>query len=290
MSTRPEGTPRAVEPAPMPHLADHLDHMRLRGLSVRYIETRRLTVRRIARHLGCDPLDATTAQMKAWQRSRRVGIGAMYNEVSHLQEYSSWAVEQQLLDHDPMRVLVTPKLPRRLPRPAPDDLLLQAIADAPPDIRLMLVLAGWQGLRACELAALDRADILDRDIPPVILLHGKGSRDRIVPLGSLVLAEIRRYDPAPWGPVFPRGDGEPGHIRAQRVSQRVSHYLTTRGLPFTLHGCRHRFATQVYRSTLDLRMVQELLGHSSPTTTAIYAGFAVEKSAAALDALSLTLG
>jgi integrase/recombinase XerC len=179
----------------------------------------------------------------------------------------------------------TPKLPRRVPRPAVDAELLQAITTAPRRVRLMLVLAGFEGLRAIELARLDRADILDTAQPPVMILRGKGARERVVPLSAPVLAEIRRYQPPHNGPVFERGDGQHGHNTGSRISQIVSEYLRDNRFTFTLHQARHRFATSVYRDTRDLRLVQELLGHSSPQSTAIYTAFA---SRAAEDAVRRT--
>jgi integrase len=138
---------------------------------------------------------------------------------------------------------------------------------------MMLVLAGWEGLRAMELAGLDRADVLDLAVPPVMLIRGKGGRERVVPLSPIVLAELDRYGLPRDGPVFPRRDGQPGTNSATRISNIVSTYLHEAGLPFTLHQCRHRFGTEMYRNSRDLRMVQEMMGHAGPTTTSGYVAF-----------------
>ena len=284
----PERRYRTVCP-PLPHLPLHLDWLRMRNLSPRYVDMRRFTIRRVARQLGCDPLDATTEQMYDWQRTRQVSVGTLATEVSHVVEYCGWAVREGIIAVDPSTRLIMPKLPQRLPRPAVEADLLSAIGGADRDVRLMLVLAAFEGLRACELAALDRADVFDRDDPPSVRLRGKGDKERLVPLGVMVLDELRRYGLPVYGPVFPRGDGQPGHNRPQRISAIVGEYLREAGLPFTLHMCRHRFATAFYRQTLDIRALQELLGHTSPTTTALYAAYSVERSASAVDALSTGL-
>lgn len=247
--------------------------MRLRGLRERYIDTRRFTIRRVARQLDADPLSVTAQRMKLWQYSRRVQPSTLHTEVVHLREYCGWAIDQGIIDHDPAELLIVPKLTRRLPRPAPEDLLMDAVGEAPPDIRLMLVLAGWEGLRAGELAGLDRADILATSVPPVMVVRGKGGRERVVPISPSVLLELSRYGLPHFGPIFPRRDGQPGHNSATRISNIVSTYLHEMGLPFTLHQCRHRFGTELYRNSRDLRMVQETLGHASPTTTAGYAAY-----------------
>ena len=126
-------------------------------------------------------------------------------------------------------------------------------------------------------------------MPAAVLLHGKGSKDRVLPLGEVVLVELERYGLPRSGPVFPRRDGHPGHNTSTRVSNIVHKHLRAVGVPFTLHQCRHRFATAIYRQSKDLRMTQELLGHSSPTTTAIYAQFDTAAAAGALNLLSQTL-
>lgn len=282
---RPDSRRAAAGP-PLPHLRRHLDWMRLRNLSDRYIEARSFTLRRTARQLDRDPLSVTAETMRDWQQRRRISPAALYNELVHLYAYTRWAIVEGVITHDPCAMLVVPKLPRRVPRPAVEAELLQAIATAPRDVRLMLVLAGFEGARAVELARLDRADILDTATPPVLILRGKGARERIVPLSAPVLAEIRRYGPAPAGPVFPRRDGQHMQNRPQRISQVVSMYLRTGEFSFTLHQARHRFATDIYRDTRDLRLVQELLGHASPQTTAVYTAYAVRDAVDAVRRIS----
>lgn len=282
MPTRPR-TRRAPQ---LPHLRQHLDWMRLRNLSRRYIELRGYTLRRVARQIGRDPLTATAETLRWWQQNRRVAPATLYGEISHLVSYAQWAYDEDLIGHDPCALLVTPKLARRLPRPAVVEELLRAITTAPRDVRLMLILAGFEGLRATELAALDRADILDTASPPVAILRGKGNVERIVPVSAAVMAEIRRYGLPAHGPVFGRRDGQHGHNSAQRVSAVVGEYLRESGFTFTLHQARHRFATDVYRLTHDLRLVQELLGHKRAETTSIYTAFASEDAVTAVDGIT----
>jgi integrase len=110
-----------------------------------------------------------------------------------------------------------------------------------------------------------------------------------VPLSPAVLAEIGRYGPRRSGPVFPRGDGQHGHNTAQRVSAIVGGWLRENRFGFTLHQCRHRFATDVYRDTRDLRLVQDLMGHARPESTAIYTVYAVRAAKDAVDRTSRQL-
>lgn len=265
--------------------------MRLRGLSDRTIRARRATLIRTARHLGADPLSATGDMVAAWQsaRSRQITSTSLYSELAHLLGYVRWGVDRDLTDGQAMRRIVTPKLPRRIPRPAPETELLTALVAAVPDVRLMLVLATFAGLRAMEIAGLDRADILDSADPPVMMIRGKGKRDRLVPISPDVMAEMRLYRLPLSGPVFPRRDGMPGHMLPARVSALVAEHLQDQGMRFTLHQCRHLFGTSLYRDSRDLRMVQEMLGHSSPTTTAGYAAYAPSDAVRAINRLGRRL-
>ena len=135
------------------------------------------------------------------------------------------------------------------------------------------MLAGWAGLRAKEIALLRRECVLDAAATPVLLVAWdatKGHFERVVPMSGFVLGEVVPYLPRS-GWVFRRGDGGRGPNRPSRVSHLAADYLHGAGIPATLHQLRHWFGTEVYRLTKDLRLVQELLGHQDPATTAGYA-------------------
>lgn len=71
--------------------------------------------------------------------------------------------------------------------------------------------------------------------------------------------------------MFRRSDGHAGPNRPKHVSNLAAGYLHDAGIPATLHMLRHRFGTEAYRVDRDLRLVQELLGHQDPASTAGYA-------------------
>lgn len=101
---------------------------------------------------------------------------------------------------------------------------------------------------------------------------------------SARLAQILRDLPQHRGPVIRRRDGRPGPAKPHSVSQRTNAFLHSIGITETLHQLRHRFGTTTYQAVRDIRAVQELLGHASPTTTAIYAAAASEVARAAVEA------
>lgn len=264
-------------------LREHLEWMRLRGLAETTIEQRRRCIHRLERRTQHAALLQTAASLDAYQRTRlSANAGSRSVEISHLQAFFRWAVQKRLLRADPAAVLIQPRRPKRVPRPIPEPDLLIAITQAPDRIRPWLVLAAYAGLRACEVARLDRADVLERADPPVVILRGKGDKERVVPLNQTVIDALYAHGLPARGPLFRRQDGTYGANRANVISNEANRYLHSVGVSATLHQLRHRAATQLYQQTLDLRLVQSVLGHSSPATTAGYAAFASEKMAASM--------
>lgn len=270
----------------------HLANLRLRQCREdTTIKQRASVLRRLQRALGGgDPVNATPADLLAWQESLAGLSPQTHNTyVSHLRGYYQWAIRAELRTTDPTTRLVRPRLPRRLPRPIPEDKLVAAIAAADGRVRLWLVLAAWGGLRARELATLHRSHLLlDADPPVLLVADGKGGHQRTVPLAPVILAELRDYPSPPGrgGWLFPRADGRRGeHITPARVSAMCNAHLRALGISDTLHSLRHRFGTELYHAAPDLRMVQEIMGHASPTTTAGYVAYNREAAGRAVLAM-----
>lgn len=154
---------------------------------------------------------------------------------------------------------VRPGQPR--PRPTPDVVYRAALEGAPARTKLILRFAAEEGLRRAEISKLNSRDLVDDLDGWSLIVHGKGDKDRKVPLTPGLAAALRRCD----GYLFP--GREHGHLSARYVGK-----LATRVLPgaWTLHSLRHRFATRTYAVDRDVFTVQALLGHASPATTRTY--------------------
>jgi integrase len=254
----------------------HLAWMALRGMrpATRYL--RRRVLIGVLADTGRERMrDLTPAALDTWQRDLEVTDSARRTYVIQVQQWCAWALDEGIIEHDPSVVLVMPPTPKRGPRPISDDDLTLAIASAPERIRPWLILAGWAGLRAAEIAQLERADVLDTGDPPVIVVRdGKGGKSRVVPIGPAVASALRGYGMPAFGPVFPRLDGKPGPLKPWTVSQLANRHLHSIGMPESLHQARHRYLTTAYRLSLDLLLVAELAGHSSPSTTSGYVAYA----------------
>src|SRR5260221_9768194 len=166
-------------------LARHLDELRLLGQSEGTIYARRRAIERMASIIGTPLLEATQGDLRAWRAGLRVTDNTAVHYASHARRFFDWAVAAGLMDHNPARGLLVPFLTRGLPRPIGEDDLLSAVTGAPARIRPWLVLAGWAGLRAKEIAYLRRERVLDTAAPPVLLIARdatKGPRERGVPV------------------------------------------------------------------------------------------------------------
>lgn len=239
-----------------------------RGMRPRSIHRRRDVLRAFARHHG-SLLDATADDIYAWLEHTPIVARTTRNYLSSLSGFYAWAILIELTDHNPAGMIPKPKVPIGLPRPIRSDDLAFAVGQAPPTIKAWLLLAALAGLRCQEIAGLERDHILDYEDPPLLLVvHGKGGRERVLPLHPDVLAALRVAGLPRTGPLFRTQTGR--QRPPDQVSAIVSDYLHGIGVEASAHMLRHAFATSVYRASRDIRLTQDLLGHASPVTTAIY--------------------
>lgn len=258
------------------HIAEYLAYLQLRGLAEGTRREYGKTLRQVARWLtlcGADLVTADEEDLAAWRQARTVTDNTLLREVSTLRGYYRWLRKRAVLRlDDPTEDLILPRHRRGLPRPIGERDLEMAIDTAPARIRPWLVLAAYQGMRAGEIAYLQRQHVQDTADPPMILILGKGGKMRLVPMAwdtwtELLVAGLPRR-----GFLFLRRDGRPGPNTPGYVSWLANQHLhETCGLDNTLHSLRHRFGTVALRENGgNLRVVQELLGHASSATTDIY--------------------
>jgi integrase/recombinase XerC len=225
---------------------------------------------------GCELEDVTREQIEAWLDSRKLSSRARYADISHVSTFFKWAIDEELTDVDPTARIARPRLSQGLPRPISTDALRFAISQAS-DARTvaLLTLAAFGGLRCAEISQLTAGDING----DVMLVHGKGSKDRVVPVHPACRDALRRHGIPLHGPVF--------DLTPWQVSHVIREHLHACNIDASAHMLRHWFATECYEASgHDLRMVQDLLGHSSPTTTAIYTRWSRNDAGPTVDRLS----
>jgi integrase/recombinase XerD len=198
-----------------------------------------------------------------------------------------FAHREGLLAADPTREVRPPQPPRRLPKALPvhDVLrLLDSVAATesagPRELRdrALLELLYSTGARISEAVGLD-ADDLDRT-DRTVLLNGKGGKQRLVPIGRPALAAVEAYLVRGRPDLAARGRGTPavflnargGRLSRQSAWQVLRDAAERVGISTAVspHTLRHSFATHLMEGGADVRVVQELLGHASVTTTQVY--------------------
>lgn len=198
-----------------------------------------------------------------WLPETRKSVRSAYRS------FFGWTVRHGHLVHDPTLLLPPISVPASVPKPAPEHVVRRALDDADDRLVLMVLLAAHGGLRAHEIAAVHRRDL----VGDVLHVVGKGRKERVVPVSGELLERLGSLE----GWAFPN-EQRGGHITAGHVSR-----LLSRGLPegWTAHTLRHRMATTAYAGTGDLLAVQKLLGHSRPETTQRYVALDDERLRAA---------
>lgn len=216
-------------------------------------------------HARRAPYSLTPDDLGAWLADHDWSAESLRSYRAALRSFYGWAHAAGHTETDPARLLRKVKPGAARPRPAPEAAIDQALAAADPRTWLLLMLGSRQGLRRGEMARIHTDDILRDDDGWSLIVHGKGDKDRVVPLLPAIAAALRAR-PAGW--IFPNGKGGPitsAHVGV--LIRRVLHGASA-------HQLRHRFASRTYQATTDIRAVQELLGHASVATTQRYTAVA----------------
>lgn len=261
------------------YLATYLRESSLRGHRPATTDLKRKVLGNLKAAVG-PLLAATDQQLIDWYATHaRKSQATLCSYGACIRSFYKWAVDRDLIQRDPSRMLPIPRAPRRQPRPMPLADLVEALRQAPDHrIKAWVVLGAFAGLRAGEIARLRREDVLDRQAPTVIGVHnGKGGRDRNVVVPQVVIDALGPFLHLR-GPLF-------GVVPAT-VTMYMRAYFKSLGMPYTCHSLRHTFATGLLRVSGDLRMVQQQCGHASPVTTAGYASPSLESAISAASAYS----
>ena len=217
-----------------------------------------------------------------YRRNSEISSNSIARNISALKSFFRFLIKNNKIKESSVFNLKSPKLKKSIPRPINVDLAIQVIKQAE-EIedekwiglrnKAILILLYGCGLRISEALSLNYDDIQNEDH---ILIKGKGEKERIVPMMPYIKRGIENYLEACPKEII---SGEALFIgkRFSRLSPRIIQYAlekirTALSLPETAtpHALRHSFATHLLDSGGDLRTIQELLGHSSLSTTQKY--------------------
>ena len=272
------------------HFADYLVFER--GLSDRTVDAYQRDLERLLAFLEGEgvqrPADVTAAHLRGYVfhlKDRGLAASSIRRAQSSLRTFFSFLLEEGVVEDDPSDRLESPKVWRRLPdvlTPEETERLLEA-----PDPshalhwrdRAILEFLYATGVRVSELTGLALTALhLDEGL---CLVHGKGSKERLVPVGGPARRAVGRYlrELRPEleggrgrgkGRVFLTARGRP--LSRMTVYNVVKDHAERAGIgkKVTPHTLRHTFATHLLQGGADLAAVQELLGHADISTTQIY--------------------
>ena len=234
------------------------------------------------------PAGITISMAQQYVQNLRGASTTIARRVSSIKNFHRYLMEEKVVSEDVSSTLVPPALPQRLPKALSIDevrALLEAVPGDEPSAlrdRALLEFLYASGARISEALALTVDDVLDENgrASSAVRVTGKGRKQRIVPIGSYAREALDAYL-ARARPAF-----------AMKSSSTPSVFLGSRGTPLSRqnawlilrraaeragvsarispHTLRHSFATHVLSGGADIRVVQELLGHASVSTTQIY--------------------
>jgi integrase/recombinase XerD len=278
-------------------LTSYLDHLAVeRGTSRHTLDGYARDLRRYTEHLseaGIGGLDEVTERhVSAFLATLREGTSShpplaassAARALVAVRGLHRFAVREGLVDVDPAREVRPPSPPRRLPKALPVDDVLRLLDTvggdgvAPLRDRALLELLYSTGARISEAVGLDLDDVDGAE--RTVLLDGKGGKQRLVPVGRPALAALDAYlvRARPGLALHGRGTAavflnqRGGRLSRQSAWQVLKVAAARAGIrtPVSPHTLRHSFATHLLEGGADVRVVQELLGHASVTTTQIY--------------------
>jgi integrase/recombinase XerD len=288
-------------------LRTYLDHLAVeRGLAANTLSSYRRDLRRYAEVLaaaGVGALDEVAeAHVAEYLARLREGddvhpplsASSAARAVIAVRGLHRFAHREGMTPGDPARLVRPPTPPRRLPKAIPlsdvERLLAGAsVGDTPLALRdraLLEVLYGT-GARISEAVGLDVDDLDRSEGAGSVVLHGKGGKMRIVPVGSYALRAVEEYLVRARPALVAAGRGNAalflnargGPLSRQSAWSILRAAAERAGLSGELspHTLRHSFATHLLDGGADVRVVQELLGHASVTTTQVYTLVTVDR-------------
>ncbi len=274
-------------------LDGYLRHLAVeRGLSKNTLSAYRADLSKYRDFLeqnGYSELKITRSQLGEfllWLNEQNLKAASSARILAAVRGYQKYLLLENLRTDDPSQQVKSPKLPKRLPKALTQTQVMSLLAASGPEPddetadslrlrnRAILELMYSSGCRVSEVAQLDLDEMVSGGW---VRIRGKGSKERLVPVGSFAQRAIDAYLVRS-RPLLSAKGGGPALFLNQRGSrlsrQSIWEIIQSAGqacgLSVSPHSLRHSFATHLIEGGADVRVVQELLGHASVATTQIY--------------------
>ncbi|MFD2493041.1 site-specific tyrosine recombinase XerD [Amycolatopsis jiangsuensis] len=278
-------------------IAAYLDHLVVeRGTARNTLDSYARDLRRYAAHLTAEGVERLpevvpghvtsfgAALREGDDEHRPLAASSAARALVAVRGLHKFAHADGITEHDPARDVRPPAAAKRLPKALPVADVLKLLDTPPPDgerplrDRALLELLYSTGARISEAVGLDVDDVDDDE--RTVLLDGKGGKQRLVPIGRPALEALHSYLVRARPGLAVRGRGTSAlflNARGSRLSRQSAWQVlkdTAERAGITAavspHTLRHSFATHLLEGGADVRVVQELLGHASVTTTQVY--------------------
>jgi len=288
------------------HLADFFNYLSIeKGLASNTITAYRHDLERFFHYLSINQLEFDQIKVDdlslyvAWLRGMgntefKIGQSSIARNVISLRSYYNYLAKEHKLNN-PAANFKPPKIAKRLPKALSIEQILSILNIAGDDLislrdKAMLELLYSTGARVSELINLNALDISttsnNGEVSTTVKLKGKGGKERVVPIGSFAVKAVNDYltrsrpvllKVSTQRSLFLNQRG--GRLSRQSAWNVVAASAKRVGLTeqVTPHSMRHSFATHLLDGGADIRVVQELLGHTSVTTTQIYTLITIDK-------------
>ena len=274
-------------------LDDYLRHLVIeRGLSKNTLSAYKADLAKYRDYLdqnSFSELSITRSQLSdflQWLSAQNLRAASSARILAAVRGYQKYLLLENLRTDDPSQQVKSPKLPKRLPKALTQSQVMALLSAAGPEPddetadvlrlrnRAILELMYSSGCRVSEVAQLDLDEMVQGGW---VRIRGKGSKERLVPVGSFAQRAIDAYMIRS-RPLLSAKAGGPALFLNQRGSrlsrQSIWEIIQSAGvgcgLSVSPHSLRHSFATHLIEGGADVRVVQELLGHASVATTQIY--------------------
>lgn len=273
-------------------LDNYLRHLSVeRGLSKNTLSAYRLDLGKYQEFLADHSLAAETVvtssitEFSMHLSDSGLKASSVSRILAAIRGFHAFLVLEGIREDDPTKKVRPPKLPQRLPKALSQQQMLDLLSAAGPEPddetadplrlrdRAIVELMYSTGARVSEVVAIDLDEVDDSGL---IRVRGKGSKERVVPIGSFAMRSIQAYLVRA-RPALNQSGATALFLnkRGSRLSRQSIWDLVQRsgeaiGLDVSPHALRHSFATHLIEGGADVRVVQELLGHASVATTQIY--------------------
>jgi integrase/recombinase XerD len=275
------------------HIKNFRSYLRIeRGLSANTIENYTFDVNRLCQYLSENNISSSpttigeeTIQQFIYKSSSEVNVRSQARIISGLKSFFSWMIFEDYRSDNPLELIETPRIGRKLPDTLSTDEIDRLIGainfekgkEGQRNKAMLETLYGC-GLRVSELVSLKISDLFFDE--GFIKITGKGNKQRFVPIGAYTQKYIALYRSSERNKIAAQKGSEDTLFLNRRGKQ------LTRAMVFTIiknlasdiglnknispHTLRHSFATHLLENGADLRSIQLMLGHESITTTEIY--------------------